>query len=237
MSETEPVPPPPSAAVDLFGPELGRASGFASLLATRGIERGLLGPREVPRIWERHLLNCAVVAGLVPASADVVDIGSGAGLPGLVIAMLRPGVRMTLLEPMLRRTTFLDECVAELDLGNVAVWRGRAEDVAGKLAADVATARAVAPLDRLAKLAAGLVRPGGTVLAIKGRDAQAELDHAKPILRRLGMRSAEVLTVGQGIVEPPTTVVRILAEGDGRHSQPAGEFRAFRAIGSPGVSR
>jgi 16S rRNA (guanine527-N7)-methyltransferase len=237
LSETEPVPAPPSAAVDLFGPELGRASDFASLLATRGIERGLLGPREVPRMWERHLLNCAVVAGLVPASADVVDIGSGAGLPGLVIAMLRPGARMTLLEPMLRRTTFLEECVAELGLGNVVVCRGRAEDVAGKLAADVATARAVAPLDRLAKLAAGLVKPGGTVLAVKGRDAQAELDHARPILRRLGMRSAEVLTVGQGIVEPPATVVRILAEGDGRHFQPAVKTRAFRAIRSPGVPR
>jgi len=221
LNDTESVPAPPAAAVDLFGTEIGRACRFASLLASRGIERGLLGPREVPRIWERHLLNCAVVADLVPPDADVVDIGSGAGLPGLVIAMRRPEVRMTLLEPMLRRTTFLEECVAELDLGNVAVCRGRAEEMAGKLAAEVATARAVAPLDRLTELAAGVVRPGGTLLAVKGRDARIELDHAKRVLRRLGMRSAEVLAVGHGIVEPPTTVVRILAEGDGRHRHSA----------------
>lgn len=223
LNDPESVPAPPEAAVDLFGPEIGRVCRYASLLAGRGIERGLLGPREVPRIWQRHLLNCAVVADLVPPGAEVVDIGSGAGLPGLVIAMRRPGVRMTLLEPMLRRTMFLEECVAELDLGNVAVCRGRAEDLAGKIAAQVATARAVAPLDRLVELAAGLVRPGGTVLAVKGRDARAELDHAKPVLRRLGMRSAEVLAVGHGIVEPPTTVVRILAEGDGRHPRSAGK--------------
>jgi 16S rRNA (guanine527-N7)-methyltransferase len=190
------------------------ACRFASLLTERGVERGLLGPREVPRLWERHLLNCAVVAKLVPAEAQVVDIGSGAGLPGLVIAMLLPGVRMILLEPMLRRTAFLDECVAELGLANVTVCRGRAEEAAGKLGADVATARAVAPMDRLAELAAGVVRPGGTVLALKGRDARAELAKAEPVLRRLGARGAEVLTVGHGIVEPPTTVVRFLAEGN-----------------------
>jgi 16S rRNA (guanine527-N7)-methyltransferase len=190
------------------------ACRFASLLTERGVERGLLGPREVPRLWERHLLNCAVVAELVPAEAGVVDIGSGAGLPGLVIAMLLPRVRMILLEPMLRRTAFLDECVAELGLANVTVCRGRAEEAAGKLGADVATARAVAPMDRLAELAAGVVRPGGTVLALKGRDARAELAKAEPVLRRLGARGAEVLTVGHGIVEPPTTVVRFLAEGN-----------------------
>lgn len=223
MSGTEPVPAPPEAAAGLFGPEIGRACRFGSLLATRGIERGLLGPREVPRIWERHLLNCAVVADLVPADADVVDIGSGAGLPGVVIALRRPGARVTLLEPMLRRTTFLEECVAELDLGNVTVCRARAEDMAGRLAADVVTARAVAPLDRLVELAAGVVRPGGTVLAVKGRDAPAELDRAKPVLRRLGMRSAEVLAVGHGIVEPPTTVVRIVAVGNGHRSRPVRE--------------
>jgi 16S rRNA (guanine527-N7)-methyltransferase len=207
----ESAPAPPDAAAKVFGPRLELACRFASLLAADGVERGLLGPREVPRLWERHLLNCAAVAELVPAGASVVDIGSGAGLPGIVLAMLVPEVRMTLLEPMLRRTTFLGECVAELDLGNVTICRARAEDMAGKLQADVVTARAVAPLDRLAGLAAGVVRPGGTVLALKGRDAQAELAQAKPVLRRLGMPSAEVLAVGHGIVEPPTTVVRILA--------------------------
>jgi 16S rRNA (guanine527-N7)-methyltransferase len=195
----------------MFGPVLESACRFASLLAEHGVERGLLGPREVPRLWERHLLNCAVVAELVPPGATVVDIGSGAGLPGIVIAMLMPEVRMTLLEPMLRRTVFLEECVADLGLANVTICRGRAEDLSGKLRADVATARAVAPLDRLAQLSAGVIRPGGTVLALKGRDVQAELERADPVLRRLGVRSTEVLRVGHGIVEPPATVVRILA--------------------------
>ncbi|HYZ55177.1 MAG TPA: 16S rRNA (guanine(527)-N(7))-methyltransferase RsmG [Streptosporangiaceae bacterium] len=192
------------------------ACRYASLLAERGVERGLIGPREVPRLWERHLLNCAVVAELIPAEAEVVDIGSGAGLPGLVIAMLLPRVRMVLLEPMLRRTAFLDECVAELGLANVTVCRGRAEEAAGKLCADVATARAVAPMDRLAELSVGVVRPGGTVLALKGRGARAELAKAEPVLQRLGARGAEVLTVGHGIVEPPTTVVRFLVRDNSR---------------------
>ena len=211
------VPAPPDAAVTLFGPATESARCFASLLATHGVERGLIGPREVPRLWERHLLNCGVLAALVPGDAAVVDIGSGAGLPGLVIAMLRPQVRMTLLEPMLRRTTFLGECIAALGLGgHVTVCRGRAEDMAGVIGADVATSRAVAPLGRLAELSAGVVRPGGTILALKGDHAQAELDQAAPVLRRLGIRSAEVLKVGHGIVEPPATVVHILTAGKAR---------------------
>lgn len=210
------VPAPPGAAVTLFGPAIESACRFTSLLATHGVERGLIGPREVPRLWERHLLNCGLLAELVPGDAEVVDIGSGAGLPGLVIAILRPQVRMTLLEPMFRRTVFLGECIAELGLGNVTVRRGRAEDMAGVIRADIATSRAVAPLGRLAELSAGLVRPGGTILAIKGDQAQAELDQAGTILRALGVRSAEVLKVGQGIVEPPATVVRIFTAGKAR---------------------
>jgi 16S rRNA (guanine527-N7)-methyltransferase len=210
------IPAPPGAAVTLFGPAIGLAERFTSLLATHGVERGLIGPREVPRLWERHLLNCGALTELIPDQAEVVDIGSGAGLPGLVIAMLRPQVRMTLLEPMLRRTVFLGECAAELGLGNVTVCRGRAEDMAGVIRADIATSRAVAPLGRLAELSAGLVRPGGTILALKGDQAQPELDQAGTVLRRLGVRSAEVLKVGQGIVEPPATVVRILAAGRAR---------------------
>jgi 16S rRNA (guanine527-N7)-methyltransferase len=210
------IPAPPGAAVTLFGPAIGLAERFTSLLATHGVERGLIGPREVPRLWERHLLNCGALAELIPDEAEVVDIGSGAGLPGLVIAMLRPQVRMTLLEPMLRRTVFLGECAAELGLGNVTVCRGRAEDMAGVIRADIATSRAVAPLGRLAELSAGLVRPGGTILALKGDQAQSELDQAGTVLRRLGVRSAEVLRAGQGIVEPPATVVRILTAGQAR---------------------
>jgi 16S rRNA (guanine527-N7)-methyltransferase len=204
------VPAPPAAAAQVFGSALPQAIEFASLLATDGVERGLIGPREVPRLWERHLLNCAVVAELIPDGAEVVDVGSGAGLPGLVLALLRPGDQMTLLEPMLRRTTFLEECVERLELPHVSIRRGRAEDLAGTIRADVAASRAVAPLDRLIPLSVGVLRPGGTVLAIKGRDAAAELEHAEPVLQRLGVRSADVVQAGQGIVEPPATVVRIL---------------------------
>ena len=181
------APAPPGTASVVFGPATELACRYASMLATRGVERGLIGPREVPRLWERHLLNCGVIAGLVPGDADVVDIGSGAGLPGVVIAMLRPQLHVTLLEPLLRRTVFLGECVAELGLANVTVCRSRAEDMAGALHADVAISRAVAPLGRLAELSAGVVRPGGTILAVKGQQAQAELDQAAPVLRRLGV--------------------------------------------------
>ena len=204
------APAPPGTASVVFGPATELACRYATMLATRGVERGLIGPREVPRLWERHLLNCGVIAGLVPGDVDVVDIGSGAGLPGVVIAMLRPQLHVTLLEPLLRRTVFLGECVAELGLANVTVCRGRAEDMAGALHADVAISRAVAPLGRLAELSAGVVRPGGMILAVKGQQAQAELDQAAPALRRLGVRSAEVLQAGHGIVEPPATVIRIL---------------------------
>jgi 16S rRNA (guanine527-N7)-methyltransferase len=221
-SPTEPVSPvepgsPPAVAAQVFGSALPRALEFASLLATDGVERGLLGPREVPRLWERHLLNCAVVAELLPDGAAVVDVGSGAGLPGIVLALLRPATRITLLEPMLRRTIFLEECVARLDLPQVTVRRGRAEDLAGQIGADVAISRAVAPLDRLIPLSVGVIRGGGTVLAIKGRDAATELEQAGPVLRGLGVRSADVVRAGQGIVEPPATVVRIVTGETGRN--------------------
>ncbi len=203
------VPAPPTAAA-VFGPALDGARAFARILATRGVEQGLIGPHEVPRLWDRHLLNCAVVAELIGARyRTLVDIGSGAGLPGVVLAMIRPELTVTLLEPMERRCRFLSECVAELGLANVGVLRGRAEDTA--LRADVATARAVAPLGRLAELAVGVVRPGGMVLAIKGRTAADELKKARPVLRRIGARGAEVVRAGQGKVVPATTVVRFFA--------------------------
>jgi 16S rRNA (guanine527-N7)-methyltransferase len=175
------------------------------------VERGLIGPNEVPRIWERHLLNSAVVAELVPAPCSLVDLGSGAGLPGIVLAMLLRDSEVTLLEPALRRAVFLEEVVMELGLDNARVVRARAEQMAGTLAADVVIARAVAPLDRLAAMALGLLRPGGTVLAIKGARAPAELRAAAPALRRLGVRDAEVLVAGSGKVDPAATVVRLTA--------------------------
>ncbi len=201
---------PPAGAAAVFGSALDRAVLFAQMLATRGVEQGLIGPHEVPRLWDRHLLNCAVVTELIrPSCRTLVDIGSGAGLPGIVLALLRPELDVTLLEPMERRCRFLADCAAELGLANASVLRGRAEET--RLRADVATARAVAPLGRLAELAVGTVRPGGMVLAIKGRTAADELKKARPILRRIGARGAEVVSAGQGKVDPATTVVRFFA--------------------------
>ena len=180
------------------------------MLATRGVEQGLIGPHEVPRLWDRHLLNCAVVAELIgPRRGTLLDLGSGAGLPGLVLAMVLPDTAVTLLEPMERRCRFLADCITELGLGNVSVLRGRAEDIT--LRTDVVTARAVAPLPRLAGLAMGVVRPGGMVLAIKGRTAAEELKAARPVLRRIGARDAQVVRAGHGKVVPATTVVRFFA--------------------------
>ena len=202
----------PDTARQVFGDAAGRAEHYANLLAGVGVERGLIGPNEVPRIWERHLLNSAAVAELVPAgTCSLVDLGSGAGLPGIVLALLLPDSEVVLLEPMLRRAAFLEECVAELGLGNARVVRARAEQMAGKLAADVVTARAVAPLDRLAALAVGLLKPGGIVLAVKGAKAAAEVRDAAAGLSRLGLRDAEVLVAGSGKVDPAATVVRLTA--------------------------
>lgn len=210
--EARELPSPPAVARDVFtGDAWDRAQAFAELLAGPGVVRGLLGPREVSRIWDRHLLNCAVVAEAVPQEVRLVDIGSGAGLPGLVLAIVRPDITVTLLEPLLRRTVFLEECVNVLKLDNVEVLRGRAEELAGKREFDVASARAVAPLDRLLKWAMPLLREGGELIAMKGERAAEELAEAEPQLRVCGARTAELVTVGRGKVEPPATLVRVVA--------------------------
>lgn len=206
------LPEAPAAARAIFpGEAMERVRTFAEILAGPGVIRGLLGPREVPRIWDRHLLNCAVVAEAVPPDAALVDIGSGAGLPGLVLAIVRPDVRVTLLEPLLRRTTFLSECVETLRLDNVEVLRGRAEELARKRVFDVATARAVAPLDRLLTWSMPLLREGGELLAMKGERAAEEIEAAKAQVKSSGARSVELVTVGRGRVEPPATLVRVVA--------------------------
>lgn len=195
----------------MFGAVLPAAEQYVRMLAGPGVDWGLLGPREVPRLWTRHVLNCAALTDLVPSPATLVDLGSGAGLPGVVLALLLPGVQVTLLERMERRARFLTQCVAELDLGNATVLRASAEEVAGRVGADVVTARAVAPLDRLAGLAAGLVRPGGLILAIKGATVDREVAEARPALRRLGIREVTVVRVGDGKVDRAATVVRLIA--------------------------
>jgi 16S rRNA (guanine527-N7)-methyltransferase len=220
----------PLEAADIFGQATGQAHRYAELLATDGVTRGLIGPREADRLWERHLLNCAMVAELLPDRGELVDIGSGAGLPGIVLAMLRPSLRVILLEPLLRRSVFLEECVAELGLSNTEVVRARAEDkAAAHINADIATARAVAPLDRLTGWAAMLLRPGGQLLAIKGQSAAEEIEAARPVLSRLGVRSAEVLQAGNGSVVSATTVVRVVMGGHGREER-SGAQRSRRGV-------
>ena len=188
-------------------------AAYADVLAGAGVERGLIGPREVPRIWERHLLNCAVVVspatGIVPEGSVVGDVGSGAGLPGLVWAIARPDLRVVLIEPLLRRSTFLEEAVDHLRLREqVTVWRGRGEDAPGTISPlDVVTARAVAPLERLLGWTTPLLRVGGSLALLKGSSAADEVAQAQPTATELGIIDLHVEQVGQGIVDPPTTVV------------------------------
>lgn len=199
------------AAATVFGERLPLARRYAELLATSGVERGLIGPREVDRLWERHLLNCAVVGSVIPAGARVVDIGSGAGLPGLPLALAWPSLEITLLEPMARRVAWLSEVLAELGLP-VTVVRGRAEEPAVLDAlggADVVTARAVAPLARLAGWALPLLRPGGLLVALKGQAAADEVARDAAIVRSLGGRAVQVRDCGDGIVDPLTRLVLV----------------------------
>jgi 16S rRNA (guanine527-N7)-methyltransferase len=179
------------------------------------VEHGLIGPREAERIWSRHLLNCAAVAELIPPAARVVDVGSGAGLPGIALAVARPELHVLLVEPLLRRAEWLSATVGELGLAGVEVRRARAEEVVGTVEADVVTARAVAALPRLARWCLPLVRPGGALLAVKGASAGAELAAAAPVLRELGARRWEVLSCGSSFLETPTTVAAVVA-GRGR---------------------
>ncbi len=203
------APPPPAAAVEVFGPRLELAERYANLLTGPGVERGLIGPREVERIWDRHVLNSAAVAELIEEDARVVDIGSGAGLPGLPIAIARPDVRVALVEPMLRRTEFLTEVVSELGL-SADVVRGRAEepgvrDSAG--GADVVASRAVASLDKLIRWSFPLLRPGGRMMALKGERAEDEVAEAERAMASLGATDVRVVRCGVSYSSPPVTVV------------------------------
>jgi 16S rRNA (guanine527-N7)-methyltransferase len=210
VTEAAELPPAPEQARDVFGDRFADAVRYAELLAEAGVQRGLIGPREVPRLWERHLLNCAVLSEVVPEGVTVCDVGSGAGLPGIPLALVREDLKITLLEPLLRRTNFLTEVVELLGLDHVTVVRGRAEEVMGKLPpVHVVTARAVAPLDRLAAWGIPLLRPYGEMLALKGDTAEEELKAAASALSKLGAVETSILHVGEGIVDPMSTVVRV----------------------------
>jgi 16S rRNA (guanine527-N7)-methyltransferase len=204
------VPPPaPGLAAEVFGDALDRAAAYVARLAGDGVTRGLIGPREVPRLWERHVLNSAAVAEAVPRGARVVDVGSGAGLPGIPLGLARPDLTLTLVEPMARRVEFLTEAVAELG----APWRvvrGRAEEraVIGTVGpVDVVTARAVAPLPRLVGWCRGLLRPGASLVALVGARALEELPAMLPELEAAGMRDVAPRAVGAEWGDAATTVV------------------------------
>jgi 16S rRNA (guanine527-N7)-methyltransferase len=184
------------------------AERFAAILADTGVSHGLIGPREVPILWERHILNCAVVHPAFPQGVAVVDVGSGAGLPGLALAIVRPDLHLHLVEPMLRRTTWLSTTIAELGLDNCTVHRGRAEELHGVLSAPFATARAVARIDKLARWTFPLLEDRGTLVALKGDSAAEELEAEAATLRKLGMVSARVESYGSELLPVPTTTLQ-----------------------------
>jgi 16S rRNA (guanine527-N7)-methyltransferase len=224
------APPPPPEAVRVFGTRFPEAERYVGILAGAGIERGLIGPSEVDRLWERHVLNSAAVAELISDEETVVDVGSGAGLPGIPMALARPGARITLVEPLLRRADFLSELVAELGL-DVTVIRGRAEDkhVLGQVGeADAVTSRAVASLDKLARWSMPLLRENGRMLAMKGERAQDEVDEHRRVLDSLGAIDVRVVKCGVNYLTPPATVVVAV-----RGKRPMRAGRASR----PGRSR
>ncbi|WP_193613008.1 16S rRNA (guanine(527)-N(7))-methyltransferase RsmG [Nocardioides lijunqiniae] len=211
MSEQHPqTPSVPDVARRVFAVDrLPLAERYAAMLADAGVVRGLIGPREAPRLWDRHLLNCAVLGDLVPEGSSLVDLGSGAGLPGLVLAIARADVRVTLVEPLLRRTTFLEEVVAELGLDHVEVVRGRAESLHGQRRFDVVTSRAVAPLDRLLGWSMPLVDAHGAMVAMKGSSVGDEVEGARKVLRDLGCGEPEVSVLGEGLLSSTTVAVRV----------------------------
>jgi 16S rRNA (guanine527-N7)-methyltransferase len=208
---------PPAAAYAVFGERVGLAEAYAARLAGDGIVRGLLGPREVGRLWDRHLLNSAVLTDLIPAGARVVDVGAGAGLPGLPMAIRRPDLRVDLVEPMQRRVEFLTDAVMGLDLGSaVRVLRGRADDApivvtAGN--ADWVVARAVAPLDRLVRWCLPLLSPRGQLLALKGASVADEVRRSRGALQELGAGPAVIRELGVGVLQAPTWVVVVSRSG------------------------
>lgn len=200
----------PDIAKLVFGEHVDRAAEFVRLLEEHGVERGLIGPREVDKIWDRHVLNSAVIEEVIAKGHRVVDVGSGAGLPGVPLAIARPDLRVTLLEPTARRVAWLEEVVERLELDNVTVVRGRAEEgpVKDRLKnSDVVTARAVAPLEKLAKWCLPLLKGGGQMVALKGERAQEELDRDGTAVQRAGGVNGHVVVVGADVLEVPTTVL------------------------------
>lgn len=196
-------------AQHIFGDRLPLAERYVEHLATSGIERGLIGPREVPRLWGRHVLNCAIMAELMPVGATVADVGSGAGLPGLTLAIARPDLRINLIEPLERRTIWLNEVIEDLELSNVEVLRARSEQLFDEVSVDIVTARAVSALKNLIGMCMPLANSTGELLALKGRSASEEIAAAEKMLKKYKCAEPEILTVGADVLEEPSTVVRV----------------------------
>ncbi|WP_410506787.1 16S rRNA (guanine(527)-N(7))-methyltransferase RsmG [[Mycobacterium] appelbergii] len=203
------VPAAPASAASVFGDRLGVAELYTEILAGAGVERGLIGPREVDRLWERHVMNSAAVGELLESGERIADIGSGAGLPGIPLALARPDVHIVLIEPLLRRAEFLREVTATLGL-DIVVVRGRAEDAGVRTEVgemDVVTSRAVAPLDKLSRWSLPLLRTDGRMLAIKGERAESEIEEHRRVMASLGAVDARVVRCGASYLNPPVTVV------------------------------
>jgi len=199
----------PGVAATLFGSRLDRAQRYAEILAGAGVERGLLGPREVDRLWDRHILNSAAIAELLETGERVADIGSGAGLPGIPLALARPDLRVTLIEPLLRRSEFLREVVDDLGL-DMTIVRGRAEDLSvrqqvGEM--DAVVSRAVASLDKLTEWSMPLLRLDGRMAAIKGERAEQEIREHRRVMASLGAVDVRVMRCGADYLDPPATAV------------------------------
>lgn len=200
----------PREAGEIFGDRIDMAKAYVDILSEEGVLRGLIGPREPARLWSRHIMNSGVVGEVVDSGLRVTDIGTGAGFPGIPLAIARPDLEVVLVEPLLRRTAFLDEVVERLGLTNATVVRGRAEEktvIAQAGEADVVTSRAVAPLDRLARWSAPLIRVGGQLVALKGRTAAEEILTHGEAARQVGLADLSVREVGAGIIAPPTTLL------------------------------
>ena len=207
MTDDVLVEPEPSVAAELFGDRIDLARRFTHNLAVHGEELGLIGPLELPRLWTRHILNSAIIAPLLQPGR-VGDIGSGAGLPGLVLAIARPDVDFVLIEPMERRVAWLQSQADELGLVNVAVLRSRAEEVRLSPLLDQVTARAVSALRTLIPLTAPLVKTGGQLVLMKGAGAAAEVEAAAKVIRKFHLTDVEVLVLGENTLSEVTRVVR-----------------------------
>lgn len=228
VASTGDPPPVPLAAVSFFGAQLGLAEQFARLLAGTGIDHGLIGPQERPRLWERHILNCAVTAPGFAPEADVLDIGSGAGLPGIALAIARPDLQVTLVEPLQRRGKWLEQATHDLGLTNVSLTVGRAESLWGTVRTRHVTARAVARLSMLARWCLPLLQPMGSLLVIKGATANTELEADGEDIAKMGGRRMRIEQYGLGVVDPPTVVARI--EVDEAIQPPSPRFKPRKPV-------